>query len=115
MRFTNDRRHVRNVGSVRARARFDKGLVTFRLRAAFSTYLVRRCCRRNVRDTLQAAVAAGELPDLPADMLASMLIGALDEAALLIASADDPTAARGAAGAVVNALLAGLFRDPTHQ
>jgi hypothetical protein len=68
-----------------------------------------------MRDTLQAGVAAGELPDLPADMLASMLIGALDEAALLIASADDPTAARSAAGAVVNALLAGLFRDRTDQ
>ncbi len=62
-----------------------------------------------VRDGIRSAVAAGELPDLPVDTLASMIIGALDEAALLIATADDPAAARRDAGAVAQALVAGLF------
>lgn len=62
-----------------------------------------------LRDGVRAGIDAGELPDLPVDTLASMLIGALDEAALLIAGADDPVAARHEAGLVASALLAGLF------
>ena len=62
-----------------------------------------------LRDGIGAAVRAGELPDLPVDALASMILGALDEAALLIATADDPAAARRDAGAVAQALVAGLF------
>ncbi|OCB60122.1 hypothetical protein A5722_02585 [Mycobacterium vulneris] len=62
-----------------------------------------------LRDGIRRAVETGELPDLPVDSLASMLIGALDEAALLIATADDPAAARRDAGAVAHALVAGLF------
>nr|CRL75464.1 TetR family transcriptional regulator [Mycolicibacterium komanii] len=64
-----------------------------------------------IRERLRAAVAAGELVDLPVDTLASMIIGALDEAALLIASADDPDRARRDAGVVARALISGLFRD----
>ncbi|MEN3219880.1 TetR/AcrR family transcriptional regulator [Mycolicibacterium porcinum] len=62
-----------------------------------------------LRDGIRRAVETGELPDLPVDSLASMLIGALDEAALLIATADDPAAARRDAGVVAHALFAGLF------
>lgn len=62
-----------------------------------------------LRDGIRLAVEDGELPDLPVDTLASMLIGALDEAALLIATADDPAAARRDAGLVAQALVAGLF------
>ncbi|WP_029107873.1 TetR/AcrR family transcriptional regulator [Mycobacterium sp. URHD0025] len=62
-----------------------------------------------LRDGIRSAVEEGELPGLPVDTLASMLIGALDEAALLIASADDPAAARRDAGAVARALVDGLF------
>ncbi|OMC35119.1 hypothetical protein A5740_08360 [Mycobacterium sp. GA-1841] len=62
-----------------------------------------------LRDGLRTAIAAGELPDLPVDTLASMIIGALDEAALLIATADDPAAARRDAGVVARALIDGLF------
>ncbi|WP_441957599.1 TetR/AcrR family transcriptional regulator [Mycolicibacterium houstonense] len=62
-----------------------------------------------LRDGIRTAIDAGELAGLPVDTLASMLIGALDEAALLIATADDPAAARRDAGAVAQALVAGLF------
>ncbi|NKZ15274.1 TetR/AcrR family transcriptional regulator [Mycolicibacterium septicum DSM 44393] len=62
-----------------------------------------------LRDGIRSAIDAGELPDLPVDTLASMIIGALDEAALLIATADDPAAARHDAGLVAQALVDGLF------
>ncbi|OLP01029.1 hypothetical protein BVU76_17215 [Mycolicibacterium porcinum] len=62
-----------------------------------------------LRDGIRDAVDAGELPDLPVDALASMILGALDEAALLIATADDPAAARRDAGVVAQALVDGLF------
>lgn len=62
-----------------------------------------------LRDGIRSAIEAGELPDLPVETLASMIIGALDEAALLIATADDPAAARHDAGLVARALVAGLF------
>ncbi|MCZ8379146.1 TetR/AcrR family transcriptional regulator [Mycobacterium sp. CPCC 205372] len=62
-----------------------------------------------LRDGLRAGVDAGEIADLPVDTLASMIIGALDEAALLIASSDDPRRARRDAGVVARALVGGLF------
>ncbi|OMC41511.1 hypothetical protein A5742_03865 [Mycolicibacterium fortuitum] len=64
-----------------------------------------------LRDGICSAVEAGELPSLPVDALASMLIGALDEAALLIATAEDPAAARQEAGVVARALVDGLFKS----
>ncbi|AIY47967.1 TetR/AcrR family transcriptional regulator [Mycolicibacterium fortuitum] len=64
-----------------------------------------------LRDGIRTAVEAGELPGLPVDALASMLIGALDEAALLIATAEDPAAARQEAGVVARALVDGLFKS----
>ncbi|MFV8050017.1 TetR/AcrR family transcriptional regulator [Mycobacterium sp. 48b] len=62
-----------------------------------------------LRDGLRSAIDAGELRDLPVETLASMIIGALDEAALLIATADDPATARRDAGKVARALVDGLF------
>jgi AcrR family transcriptional regulator len=64
-----------------------------------------------LHDGIRTAVEAGELPGLPVDALASMLIGALDEAALLIATAEDPAAARQEAGVVARALVDGLFKS----
>lgn len=64
-----------------------------------------------LRDGIRTAVEAGELPGLPVDALASMLIGALDEAALLIATAEDPAAARHEAGVVARALVDGLYKS----
>lgn len=61
-----------------------------------------------LREALHAAIESGELVALPVDTLASMLIGALDEAALLIASAEDQQVARRDAGLVASALVAGL-------
>jgi hypothetical protein len=43
-----------------------------------------------------------------ADAMAHLLLSVVDEAALFIAHADDPAAARVAAGASVGALVAGL-------
>ncbi|OFB40326.1 hypothetical protein BA059_09910 [Mycolicibacterium sp. (ex Dasyatis americana)] len=62
-----------------------------------------------LRDGIRSAVDAGELPGLPVDTLASMILGALDEAALLIATADDAKTARRDAGRVAQAIVAGLF------
>lgn len=61
-----------------------------------------------LRSTIAQAMADGELPRLPVDALASMLIGALDEAALLIATADDSRRAREDATRVARALIGGL-------
>lgn len=81
--------------------------------AALGFTQMREIDNRNYLDALRGglrqAMDAGVLPKLPVDALASMLIGALDEAALLIASAEDPQAARAEAGDVAAALVEGLF------
>ncbi|HYP55128.1 MAG TPA: helix-turn-helix domain-containing protein, partial [Solirubrobacterales bacterium] len=43
-----------------------------------------------IEATLRAAVEAGAIPQQPVRPLAHVLMGALDEAALLVATADDP-------------------------
>ena len=58
---------------------------------------------------LQAAMDAGQLAPRPTRALAHVLIGALDEAAMVIATADDRDAARAEVGEVVQALLAALL------
>lgn len=55
---------------------------------------------------LAAAIEAGELPAQPTRPLAHVLLGALDEAVLYVARADDPEAAR----AEMRPVLAGLLR-----
>jgi AcrR family transcriptional regulator len=60
-----------------------------------------------IEASLAAAIEAGELRPLPVRPTAHMLLGALDEAAMLSARADDP-ADRAEATAVLGALLDGL-------
>jgi AcrR family transcriptional regulator len=61
-----------------------------------------------VEATLTAAVEAGLLARQPVRPLAHVLIGALDEAALYVATARNGKAARREVGAVLDRLLAGL-------
>jgi AcrR family transcriptional regulator len=58
-----------------------------------------------VREVLAAAADAGLLPPEPIEPLASMLLGALNEAAIALATAADPGAARAEVGAAVDFLL----------
>ncbi len=57
---------------------------------------------------LRAAIEAGQIRRLPVPELATSLLGALIEAALLVARAEDPDEARERAGQVLRALLEGL-------
>ena len=57
---------------------------------------------------LQGAIDAGRLPPQPARAAAHVLLGALDEAAMVVARADDPLAARAEMGQTVHRLLEGL-------
>ena len=61
-----------------------------------------------VRDALAAAMDAGEIERQPVEPLANVLLAALHEAALLVARADDPVAARAEVGVTVERLLARL-------
>jgi AcrR family transcriptional regulator len=61
-----------------------------------------------VEIALQAAIDAGKLTPQPVRGLAHVLIGAVDEAALYVATADDQAAARAEVGAVLDRLLAVL-------
>ena len=57
---------------------------------------------------LEMAIADGSLPDQPLEVLAHLLLATADEAALYIANAEDPTAARNDAVASMDRLLSGL-------
>jgi AcrR family transcriptional regulator len=61
-----------------------------------------------VRQSLRVAMDAGEVDPLPVDSLAHILLGALTEAAMVIARAGDVQSARAEVGAVVDRLLTGL-------
>jgi AcrR family transcriptional regulator len=61
-----------------------------------------------VEAVLQAAIDAGELEPQPVRPLAHVLIGAVDEAALYVATAEDPDAARAEVGEVLERLMASL-------
>ena len=58
-----------------------------------------------VTAVLQAAIDAGEIPSQPVRPLAHILLGALDEAALVVARAEDPDAEREALLAALERLL----------
>lgn len=62
---------------------------------------------------IQQAIDAGKLIPQPARALAHVLMGALDEAAMVIARADDPEAAREEMGRTVRHLLEGLKTPAT--
>lgn len=57
---------------------------------------------------LQRAIDTGRLPPQPARAAAHVLLGALDEAAMVVARADDPLSARQEMGQTVHRLLEGL-------
>jgi AcrR family transcriptional regulator len=59
---------------------------------------------------LTAAMEAGEMARQPVRPLAHVLIGALDEAAMLVARADDRAAARAEVGATLGGLVEALSR-----
>ena len=61
-----------------------------------------------IEATLQAAVDAGAIDPQPVRPLAHVLMGALDEAAMLVARAEDPEAMRAEVGQTFDSLLAAL-------
>jgi len=61
-----------------------------------------------IEGTLQAAIDAGEVAEQPVRPLAHLLMGALDEAAMLVARAQDPEAARAEVGRTIDTLLGAL-------
>jgi AcrR family transcriptional regulator len=63
-----------------------------------------------IEATLTAAVEAGEIEPQPVRPLAHVLMGALDEAAMLVARADDGERLRDEVGQTLGALLDGLSR-----
>ncbi|MCA2262813.1 helix-turn-helix domain-containing protein [Mycobacterium marseillense] len=58
---------------------------------------------------LGEAMRTGELAEQPVRPLAHVLIGALDEAAMVIATADDPDRTRGETREVLHRLIDGMF------
>jgi AcrR family transcriptional regulator len=65
-----------------------------------------------VETALQAAIDRGEIDPAPARPLAHVILGALDEAALYVARADDPASARAEMSQVLRRLVAGLAAAP---
>jgi AcrR family transcriptional regulator len=61
-----------------------------------------------IEGTLQAAIDAGAIAEQPVRPLAHVLMGALDEAAMLVARAADPDLMRVEVGRTLDLLLAGL-------
>jgi AcrR family transcriptional regulator len=61
-----------------------------------------------IEATLQAAVDVGAIEQQPVRPLAHVLMGALDEAAMMVARAEDPEAMRAEVGATLDSLLAAL-------
>jgi AcrR family transcriptional regulator len=64
-----------------------------------------------VESGLQAAMEAGRIASHPVRPLAHLLIGALDEAALYVARADDPARARREMGSALRHVLRGLVGE----
>jgi len=63
-----------------------------------------------VEATLQAAIDAGEIAAQPARPLAHVLMGALDEAAMLVARAENPESMRVEVGRTLDFLLGAIAR-----
>lgn len=61
-----------------------------------------------IEGTLQAAIEAGAIAEQPVRPLAHVLMGALDEAAMLVARAEDPERMRDEVGRTLDTLLAAL-------
>jgi len=65
-----------------------------------------------VKHALSAAMQMGVIEVQPVDPLARILLGAINEAAMLIATAADEKAARNEASAVITRILSGLKLPP---
>jgi AcrR family transcriptional regulator len=65
-----------------------------------------------IEASLQAAIDAGAIAEQPVRPLAHVLLGALDEAALLVSRAEDPKRMRAEVGRTLDALIAGLAAGP---
>jgi AcrR family transcriptional regulator len=61
-----------------------------------------------VTGVLEHAVATGQIPQQPISLVAHMLIGAIDEAALYVAEAADPEGARTEAQAIIERYIVAL-------
>ena len=61
-----------------------------------------------VTEAIRQVMAAGQIDEQPVEQLAHIVLAALNEAALLVASADDPTETRRAVGETIDRLLARL-------
>lgn len=61
-----------------------------------------------VEQVLVAGMEAGVIRTAPTRVLAQVLVAAIDEAALMVADADDPAAVRGQADEVIRGLLDGI-------
>jgi len=61
-----------------------------------------------VQGTIQAAIDAGRIEPQPIDPLAHLLLGAIDEGAMLIARADDGAATRAQVGQALGRFLDAL-------
>jgi AcrR family transcriptional regulator len=61
---------------------------------------------------LTAAIEAGEIQPLPVRTLGTVMLGALDEAAMCLAGAEDPVQEKADVRAVVHALIDGLLTRP---
>jgi AcrR family transcriptional regulator len=64
-----------------------------------------------IEATLQAAIDAGSIESQPVRPLAHVLMGALDEAAMLVARAEDSEATQAEVGHTLDLLLDGLSRE----
>lgn len=65
-----------------------------------------------IEATLAAAIEAGSIPEQPLRPLAHVLMGALDEAAMLIARSEDPERTQAEVGRTLDHLLSGLSSRP---
>jgi AcrR family transcriptional regulator len=69
-----------------------------------------------VRSGLESAMAAGRMPRAPVEPLAHTLLGALNEAAVVVANADEPASARAEMAEVLDLILSRLLvRDGGHE
>jgi AcrR family transcriptional regulator len=65
-----------------------------------------------IEASLQAAIDAGAIAEQPVAPLAHVLMGALDEAAMLVARAEDPERMRSEVGQTLDSLLMALSTSP---
>jgi AcrR family transcriptional regulator len=64
-----------------------------------------------IETSLRSAIEAGQIAEQPVKPLAHLLMGALDEAAMLVARAEDPKAAKAEVTATLDRLLEALRAD----